>query len=481
MKPWWFLKSRGTLAPTSLAGWAVYHSELFSKKIMKNYKILFVDDDRDILAMVDQFLTRCGFHVTTQPSGLKAIEMVRKEHYPIVFSDLIMPEISGMDLLQQVKKISPETEVIIVSGFGTIESAIQAMKLGSYDFLQKPINFDRFKILIERIIEKQDLKEENQLIRSRLKERYKYDGLVGMSSKMQTIYGIIDKISQGSPTVLIGGESGTGKELTANVIHNNSDRRKGPFIPVNCGAIAESLLEKELFGHVKGAFTGALNGSVGLFKAAAGGTIFLDEIGEVSPAVQVSLLRVLQEKKVRPVGETRETEVNVRVIAATNKNLEEAISQKTFRADLYYRLNVISITMPPLREIREDIPLLINHFIGKHRRPGSKTVPEVSPEAMAKLMGYRWPGNARQLENVILRANALGAQEVLALEDLPAEIVQQTRSSEITDGNYNLKAIEKKTIRQALLKAGGNRAEAAKLLGVNTTTVYRKMAKYNLI
>lgn len=448
---------------------------------MKNYKILFVDDDRDILAMVDQFLTRCGFHVTTQPSGLKAIEMVRKEHYPIVFSDLIMPEISGMDLLQQIKKISPETEVIIVSGFGTIESAIQAMKLGSYDFLQKPINFDRFKILIERIIEKQDLKEENQLIRSRLKERYKYDGLVGMSSKMQTIYGIIDKISQGSPTVLIGGESGTGKELTANVIHNNSDRRKGPFIPVNCGAIAESLLEKELFGHVKGAFTGALNGSVGLFKAAAGGTIFLDEIGEVSPAVQVSLLRVLQEKKVRPVGETRETEVNVRVIAATNKNLEEAISQKTFRADLYYRLNVISITMPPLREIREDIPLLINHFIGKHRRPGSKTVPEVSPEAMAKLMGYRWPGNARQLENVILRANALGAQEVLALEDLPAEIVQQTRSSEITDGNYNLKAIEKKTIRQALLKAGGNRAEAAKLLGVNTTTVYRKMAKYNLI
>ena len=448
---------------------------------MKNYKILFVDDDRDILAMVDQFLTRCGFHVTTQPSGLKAIEMVRKEHYPIVFSDLIMPEISGMDLLQQIKKISPETEVIIVSGFGTIESAIQAMKLGSYDFLQKPINFDRFKILIERIIEKQDLKEENQLIRSRLKERYKYDGLVGMSSKMQTIYGIIDKISQGSPTVLIGGESGTGKELTANVIHNNSDRRKGPFIPVNCGAIAESLLEKELFGHVKGAFTGALNGSVGLFKAAAGGTIFLDEIGEVSPAVQVSLLRVLQEKKVRPVGETRETEVNVRVIAATNKNLEEAISQKTFRADLYYRLNVISITMPPLREIREDIPLLVNHFIGKHRRPGSKTVPEVSPEAMAKLMGYRWPGNARQLENVILRANALGAQEVLALEDLPAEIVQQTRSSEITDGNYNLKAIEKKTIRQALLKAGGNRAEAAKLLGVNTTTVYRKMAKYNLI
>lgn len=447
---------------------------------MKNYKILFIDDDPDILLIVDQFLTRCGFHVTTQSSGLKAIEMIRRERYPIVFSDLIMPEISGMDLLQQVKKISPESEVIIVSGHGTIESAIQAMKLGGYDFLQKPINFDRFRILIERIVEKQNLKAENQLIRSRLKERYKYDGLVGMSPSMQKIYGIIDKISLGSPTVLIGGESGTGKELTANVIHNNSDRRKGPFIPVNCGAIAEGLLEKELFGHVKGAFTGALNGSVGLFKAADGGTIFLDEIGEVSPAVQVSLLRVLQEKKVRPVGETHETDVDVRVIAATNKRLDEAITQNTFRADLYYRLNVISITMPPLREIREDIPLLVNHFIGKHRRPGSKTAPRVSPEAMAKLMGYHWPGNVRQLENVIQRAYALGAQEVLEVHDLPGEIVQQTRPDATVDGNFNLQEIEKHTIRQALQKTGGNRAEAAKLLGINTTTVYRKMARYNL-
>ena len=447
---------------------------------MKNYKILFVDDDPQILSMVEQFLSRCGFNVTTASNGQKALDMVRENHFCVVFTDLNMPEISGMELLKQIKAVSSETEVIIVSGYGTIETAIQAMKLGSYDFLQKPINFDRFKILIERIIEKQKLKEENQLIRNRLKERYKYDELVGMSPKMQNIYKIIDKISFGSPTVLIEGESGTGKELTANVIHNNSDRSEGPFIPVNCGAIAESLLESELFGHVRGAFTGASKDSIGLFKAADGGTIFLDEIGEVSTAVQVSLLRVLQEKKVRPVGDTRETEVNVRVIAATNKKLEEAIKNKTFRADLYYRLNVISITMPPLREIREDIPLLISHLIKKHRSKASTTVPEVSPEAMALLMGYRWPGNVRQLENVFERAFALGVKDVLDVQDLPNEIAQQSDSWRPADVNCNLKMIEEKTIRHALQSAGGNKAEAAKRLGINTTTVYRKMAKYNI-
>lgn len=447
---------------------------------MKNYKILFVDDDKQILSVVEQFLTRCGFHVTTASSGLKAIEMVRDDHYCVVFSDLIMPEISGMDLLKQVKKVSPETEVIIVSGYGTIESAIQAMKMGSYDFLQKPIHFDRFKILIDRVIEKQKLKEENQLIRSRLKERFKYDELVGTSPKMQQIYGIIDKISAGSPTVLIEGESGTGKELTANIIHNNSDRKNGPFVPINCGAIAESLLERELFGHVKGAFTGASKDSIGLFKAADGGTIFLDEIGEVSPAVQISLLRVLQEKKVRPVGDTRETRVDVRVIAATNRKLDQAIANKTFREDLYYRLNVISMTMPPLREIREDIPLLVNHFITKHKGPNSTSVPKISPEAMGLLMGYRWPGNVRQLENVIQRGFALGVNNEFCVQDLPIEIVQPSGKKVTGDVNCNLEAIEKQAIRQALNISGGNKAEAAKLLGINTTTVYRKMTKYNI-
>lgn len=447
---------------------------------MKIYKILFIDDDKQILSVVKQFLSRWGFDITIESDGSRAIEMVGECDYHIVFTDLIMPEIGGMEILKQIKAISPETEVIIVSGYGTIESAIEAVKAGCYDFLQKPINFDHLKILIDRIIEKQNLKEENQLIRSRLKERFKYDELVGMSPKLQKIYEMIDKICFGSPTVLIEGESGTGKGLTANVIHNNSDRRDGPFIPVNCGAIAESLLERELFGHIKGAFTGASHDSVGLFKAADGGTIFLDEIAEVSSALQVSLLRVLQEKKVRPVGDTRETEVDVRVIAATNKKLDEAIKNKSFREDLYYRLNVISITMPPLRDIREDIPLLANHFIAKHKGSESATMPVVSPEAMSKLMGYRWPGNARQLENVIQRAFALGAKDVLQVDDLPNEIAQQSGKKITSNGSYNLKEIEKRTIRQALQQAGGNKAEAAKLLGVNTTTVYRKMAKYDI-
>lgn len=447
---------------------------------MKKYKILFVDDDQQILSIVEQFLKRWGFDVTTESSGLRAIERVRADRYHVVFSDLIMPEISGMELLKQIKEASPETEVIIVSGYGTIEAAIEAMKLGSYDFLQKPINFDRFKILIDRIIEKQALKEENQLIRSRLKEGYKFDQLVGMSPNMQKIYAMIDKISIGSPTVLIEGRSGTGKELTANVIHNYSDRKNGPFIPVNCGAIAESLMESELFGHVQGAFTGASKDSIGLFKAADGGTIFLDEIAEVSPAVQVSLLRVLQEKKVRPVGSTRETKVDVRVIAATNQNLKEAIKSQTFREDLYYRLNVISITMPPLRDIREDIPLLVNHFIAKHKRAGSDAAREVSPEAMAKLMGYHWPGNVRQLENVIQRALALGVTDVLHENDLPREIAKQSDKTMVTEVDLNLKELERKAIQQALHQSKGNKAEAAKLLGVNTTTVYRKMAKYNI-
>jgi len=447
---------------------------------MKNYKILFIDDDQEILSIVEQYLSRCGFSVTTESSGLKAIELIKKDQYSVVFTDMIMPDISGMDLLKQIKEISPETEVIIVSGYGTIELAIQAMKSGSYDFLQKPINFDRFRILIERIIDKQKLKEENQLIRSQLKERYEYDGLVGRSPKMQKIYEVIEKISTGSPTVLIEGESGTGKELTANVIHRNSDRKNGPFIPVNCGAIAESLLERELFGNVKGAFTGASKDAIGLFKAADGGTIFLDEIAEVSMAVQVSLLRVLQEKSVRPVGDTRETEVDVRVIAATNKRLKEAIEKEIFREDLYYRLNVISITMPPLREIREDIPLLVNHFLAKHQRSGTAMLPEVSPDAMGRLMGYPWPGNVRQLENVIERAYALGIQDTLDVSDLPSEIINQTGPAMPLNTNFNLKALERDTIRQALKKVAGNKAEAAKLLGINTTTVYRKMAKYNI-
>jgi DNA-binding NtrC family response regulator len=392
-----------------------------------------------------------------------------------------MPEISGLDLLKAVKKTGTLTEVIIVTGYGTIESAIESLKLGGYDYVQKPINFDRLKILIERIIEKRQLQLENVLIKRRLKDRYSYDQLVGKSPKMQRIYEIIDRISSSSPTVLIQGESGTGKELVANVIHQNSIRRDRPFIPVNCGAIAEGLLESELFGHIKGAFTGAVKDNIGLFKAAHGGTIFLDEIAEVQPSLQVKLLRALQERKIRPVGGTQESDIDVRVIAATNKNLEEAIKNKSFRKDLFYRLDVISINMPPLREIKDDIPNLVSHFIKKFSKEGHREVKRVAPEVMNLLMRYEWPGNVRQLENIIERAFALGHGDTILEADLPPEIRDMDKPSDMTTTNsLNLAENEKMLIVQALRQTKGNKAEAAQLLGINITTVYRKLEKYHI-
>lgn len=448
---------------------------------MEDFPILFVDDDRQILELVSAYLSRYGFAIETEISGAAALEKIEKHDYAVVFTDLIMPEISGLDLLKAVKKSGALTEVIIVTGYGTIESAIESLKLGGYDYVQKPINFERLKILIERIIEKRRLEIENVLIKRRLKDRFSFDQLVGKSPKMQQIYEIIDRISSSSPTVLIQGESGTGKELVANVIHQNSIRSDRPFIPVNCGAIAEGLLESELFGHVKGAFTGAVKDNIGLFKAAHGGTIFLDEIAEVQPSLQVKLLRALQERKIRPVGGTREGDIDVRVIAATNRNLEEAIRNKSFRKDLFYRLDVISINMPPLREIKDDIPNLVHHFIKKFSKDGHRQVTRVAPEVMDLLMRYNWPGNVRQLENIIERAFALGQGDTILVGDLPSDIrdTYKQAGAELPD-SLNLAENEKMLIMRALRKTKGNKAEAAQLLGINITTVYRKIEKYQI-
>lgn len=447
---------------------------------MDQLSILFVDDDQQILDVVSTYLGRHQYDVDTVDNGFDALEKIKLKDYAVVFTDLIMPDISGLDLLKNVKESNPSTEVIIITGYGTIESAIEALKCGGYDYLQKPINLERLKILIERIAEKRKLELENVLIKRRLKDRFNYDQLVGKSPKMQNIYEIIDRISTGSPTVLIQGESGTGKELVANVIHQNSVRRDRPFIPINCGAITEGLLESELFGHVKGAFTGAIKDSIGLFKAADGGTIFLDEIAEVPPSLQVKLLRALQERKIRPVGSTRESEVDVRVIAATNKNLEEAIKNKSFRQDLYYRLNVIWIQMPPLREIRDDIPHLAAHFVKKFSKDSPREVTRIAPEAMNLLIQYDWPGNVRQLENVIERAFALGSGDVIEVPDLPPEVRGSQQQTHHSPNSLNIADNEKNLILRALQQTNGNKAEAAKLLGINITTVYRKMEKYHM-
>ncbi|MCP4748741.1 MAG: sigma-54-dependent Fis family transcriptional regulator [Desulfobacteraceae bacterium] len=447
---------------------------------MNEFPILFVDDDQQILEVVALFLERNSILFDTAPSGQQALEKIQQKEYSAVFTDLIMPGISGLDLLKDIRYNNPETDVVIVTGYGTIESAIETLKCGAYDYLQKPINFERLKALINRIIEKRKLQLENTLIKRRLKDRFNYGQLVGKSPKMQQIYEVIDLISSGSPTVLIQGGSGTGKELVANVIHQNSIRKNRPFIPVNCGAIAEGLLESELFGHIKGAFTGAIKDSMGLFKAADGGTIFLDEIAEVPPSLQVKLLRALQEKKIRPVGDAHENEVDVRVIAATNRNLEKAISNKSFRQDLFYRLNVISLHMPSLREIKEDIPHLVIHFMKKFSREGHRKVEHISPKAVDFLMRYDWPGNVRQLENTIERAFALGTGNTIVARDLPPEICNGSQNDGFLKTSLNLMENEKILIKRALEQTKGNKAEAAKLLGINITTVYRKMQKYDM-
>lgn len=448
---------------------------------MKDFEILFVDDKRETLSLVDEYLSYHGYSVTIVDSGLKAFELVKERDFDIVLTDLRMPGFSGLELLTAIKKYRPEIEVIIITGYGSIESAVEALKLGCYDYIQKPIKFERLKILIDRIIEKKKLERENTLLKRRLEERSQYYELIGASHGMQKLYDLIDRISSNSSTtVMIQGESGTGKELVARIIHKKSDRADKPFISVNCGAIVEGLLESELFGHVNGAFTGAVRDRIGLFKAAEGGTIFLDEITETIPPLQVKMLRVLQEKKVRPVGDTKELEIDVRVIAASNNDLDEAVKSGILRKDLFYRLNVVSVKISPLRERKKDIPLLVNHFIDKFNSRGKRRIVSISPEAMDIMLNYNWPGNVRQLENVIERAFALGADEVIEAADLPSEIKRFGETLKTEKPAYALRENETILIKKALDKTDGNKAIAADLLGINITTLYRKIKKYKI-
>ena len=448
--------------------------------MIKTAEILFIDDEPEILDVVETFLTRGGYRVTTLSDGRQVRAVMDRQDFDIVFSDLRMPEVDGIEILKTVKQRQPDTEVIIITGFGTIDTAVKALQLGAYDYLQKPIELERLRRLIDRILEKGRLQRENALIRQRLKERYRFDGIVGASLPILEIHAIIDRIRNASPTVLIQGESGTGKELVANVIHQHSDRCERPFIAVNCGAMVESLLESELFGHVRGAFTGAVRDNPGLFRAADGGTLFLDEVGEIPPQVQVKLLRALQERTVRAVGATREEKVDVRVIAATNRDTAAMIADGSLREDLYYRLNVVALRLPALRDIPGDIPLLARHFIDKFNHRSDQRIEGLAPDALKLLENYRWPGNVRQLENVIERAFALGTDAIIRPADLPPEIRESRVPAVDAAASLNLQQNEIALIRQALARTGGNKAEAARLLGVNTTTVYRKIEKYRL-
>ena len=381
---------------------------------MDEYRILFVDDDKDILMMVEQYLKMQGYDITTINSGIKALDLVKDQDIHIIFTDYKMPEFNGLELLAAVKQYKPEIEVIIVTGYGSMESAIQAMKFGSYDYLQKPFKLDHLKLIIDRIIEEKKVKDKTALLRKRARDRHRYETLVGISPKMQQVYDMIETVIQQDPMVLIQGESGTGKELVAHTIHDKSDRPSKAFVPVNCSSISEGVPEGEIVSHV-----------AGLMQKVDGGTIYLDEIAELAPALRLTILKSLK-------AEQQKKGVSARVIAATSKELGEVIASGALKQGLFDLLNAVVISMPPLRERREDICLLINHFIHQICAKQKKRIIGVSPEAMDILMRYHWPGNLIQLQNVIERALALGVTDAIKPDDLPAEIQTFSQISKMT-------------------------------------------------
>jgi len=450
---------------------------------MNAAKILVVDDEPSILRLLREALTQWGYQVTPASSAREALEALRTELYDAAIADIRMPEMDGLELLRAIKKHDDSIEVVIMTGYPTITSAVEALKEGAYDYLSKPLILDELRHLMARVTERRFLKGEVQSLRARLGEELTVSELVGNSVPMQRVKEVIAKVAGTDSPVLIEGESGTGKELVAAAIHRLSHRAKGPFVPVNCSAIPEDLLESEFFGHVRGAFSGAVSDSLGLFRGSNDGTIFLDEIAELSPALQVKLLRVLQEMQVRPVGSTKAFPVDVRVIAATNRDLDRSIAEGRFRQDLYYRLNVVRMSLPPLRARREDIPALVNHFMRRFNRRFRREVRGILPDALAVLDAYDFPGNVRELENLIERAYAMGAVEQISAADLPTlSRSATTLSPGVTTGAIpQLAEVEKELILRALAFYRGDKEAAARALGLSRRTIYRRLKEYGVL
>ena len=442
-------------------------------------KILLVDDERSLLTVIKAALERDGHEVIATSEPEEALRVIGEDGLDAVVTDLKMSPIGGIEILKEAKARDRDLVVIMITAFGSVETAVEAMKQGAHDYLIKPLHLEALRLSLRRALAHRALVRENVTLKRELAEIYRFDNIVGSSEAIQKVFRKMEKVADTDSTVLIYGESGTGKELVARALHFNSARRDRPFVAVSCGALPESLLESELFGHVKGAFTGAVASKDGLFKAADGGTIFLDEIGATSPAIQSSLLRVLQEREVKPVGATRNIKVDVRVIAASNERLEEMIKRGAFREDLYYRLSVIPIDLPPLRERKEDIPLLVEHFIRKAvaKREGSVAI-KMSSEVLKLLTAYDWPGNVRELENAIERIAALSDGGLVMREHLPEKIAMAGDDFENAE-TRNLKAFvqekERTHIRRVLKETGGDKKAAAKLMGIDLATLYRKI------
>jgi DNA-binding NtrC family response regulator len=448
---------------------------------METGTILLVDDDGEVLAVLAEVLQGEGHRVTACATGGAALEAGKAAAFDVVLADIRLPDLDGLGVLRAFQEIAPDTAVILMTAFGTVETAIQTVKAGAFDYVPKPFKLDEVRIAVQRALERKRLLAENRRFRQELRGQYRLENLVGASGPMLEVFKTVGRVAASSSTVLIQGETGTGKELIARAIHHNSDRAGGPFVTVDCGALPETLLESELFGHERGAFTGAAGLKRGLFEAGHGGTCFLDEIAGVTPAVQARLLRVLQEHEVKRVGGTEAVKIDVRVIAATNKPLEALVKARQFREDLFYRLSVVAITLPPLRERGTDIPLLAEFFLRKFARSTGKRVEAIAPETLALLAAHPWPGNVRELEHAIERAVVLTQNPVLLPTDLPPEIRAEAGARRGPNpGVLPLREVERRHLRFALEQAGGNRKQAAEWLGITRRTLYRMATRYGI-
>jgi two-component system, NtrC family, response regulator AtoC len=449
--------------------------------------LLVVDDDPVTVDLLKEVLTKEGYEVVPALSGEEAIARGMEDPFDIVITDMRLGDQDGMEVLRSFRKFAPETTLIMITAFGTIETAIEAIREGAFDYISKPFKLDEIKFTVRRALEQRRLLQENRFFRQELLNKYQFKNVIGRTPQMFQIYKTIARVANTKSTVLINGERGTGKELIARSIHYNSQRNDRPFIPVDCASLVENLVESELFGHVRGAFTGAHIAKKGLFEEADGGTIFLDEVGNFNLSIQVKLLRFLQEHEIKRVGGTENLKVDVRVIAATNQPLEPLVKSGKFREDLFDRLNVLTLLVPPLRERKEDIPLLANHFLQKFTEENRKNISHISPEALEILIGYPWPGNVRELENTIERAVIFSIHPIILPEDLPPKFLEpgSGKEGETPEGKPHLypekllplKAIEKSYVLRVLEETKGNKKKAAEILGIDRTTLYRILEK----
>jgi len=458
---------------------------------MKKVKILIAEDDDLSRKNMVELLSEKGHEVKAVKDGQEAMEVFPYDKYDLVITDLKMPHIDGLQLLKFIKEMSPENIVIMMTGYGAVASAVKAMKLGAFDYITKPFKKDLVGLVIKRALAHAKLKEENIILQSHLEENYDFGNLTAYSDTMKEVLEKIKMVACSDSTVAIYGESGTGKELVARALHFNSDRKARPLVTVNCGAIPEELLESELFGHEKGAFTGAIRSRTGRFELAQGGTIFLDEIGDMSPSLQVKVLRAIQERQCERIGGVKTINLNIRIITATNRDLEKAVAEKKFREDLFYRINVIPIHLPPLRERKADIPVLINHFLRTFNKSKEKKIKGLTHEVMNYLTEYHWPGNVRELQNLVEMLVVMKGNGTIGLKDLPDKIRLNSEkaggkisSIEISDDgiglNETIGQFEKDLLQKALLKSGGVKSRAAKLLNLNRTTLVEKLKRYNI-